>query len=128
VFTHDLGDGARPVPDRGDQRRDVVYAADKDRADQIQASAGAQPNITPAKMGPTMGPAAAMAEKCWPIKNLGSMARNLRRRARPRRAWAHRGRGAAAVPTGCRTPVGDGQHNGGSEHDNEQTHEKFSKI
>ena len=31
----------------------------------IQISAGNQPNITPARMGPTIGPAAAIAEKCW---------------------------------------------------------------
>jgi hypothetical protein len=30
----------------------------------IQISAGSQPNVRPARIGPTIGPAAAMAEKC----------------------------------------------------------------
>ena len=29
------------------------------------SSAGSQPKAIPARMGPTIGPAAAMAEKCW---------------------------------------------------------------
>ena len=39
----------------------------------IQSSAGSQPNITPARIGPTIGPAAAIAEKCWLSRNFGSI-------------------------------------------------------
>ena len=39
----------------------------------IQASAGAQPKATPARIGPTTGPAAAMAEKCCPSRSCGGI-------------------------------------------------------
>ena len=39
----------------------------------IQIRAGAQPNATPARIGPTIGPAAAIAEKCWPSSNCGGI-------------------------------------------------------
>jgi hypothetical protein len=39
----------------------------------IQSSAGSQPNATPAKIGPTIGPAAAMAEKCCPSRSCGGI-------------------------------------------------------
>ncbi len=39
----------------------------------IHSQAGNQPNETPATIGPTIGPAAAIAEKCWLSKNLGSI-------------------------------------------------------
>ena len=39
----------------------------------IQISAGSQPNISPARIGPTIGPAAAIAEKCCPSRNFGSI-------------------------------------------------------
>ncbi len=32
----------------------------------IQSMAGPQPNHMPAKIGPMIGPAAAIAERCWP--------------------------------------------------------------
>ena len=32
----------------------------------IHSSDGSQPNCWQARMGPAIGPAAAMAEKCWP--------------------------------------------------------------
>src|SRR3989338_8273006 len=38
----------------------------------IQKSTGSHPNHKPAKIGPTMGPAAAIAEKCWLNKNFFS--------------------------------------------------------
>ncbi len=34
----------------------------------IHRTHGSQPNCWQARMGPAMGPAAAMAEKCWPIR------------------------------------------------------------
>ena len=39
----------------------------------IHRMAGSQPNMVQARMGPAMGPAAAMAEKCCPIRNRGSI-------------------------------------------------------
>ena len=39
----------------------------------IQSRAGAQPNATPARIGPTIGPAAAIAEKCWPSSSCGGI-------------------------------------------------------
>lgn len=39
----------------------------------IQIMAGSQPKARPAAIGPTIGPAAAMAEKCWLIRNFGSI-------------------------------------------------------
>ena len=39
----------------------------------IHSKAGSQPNVSPARIGPTMGPAAAMAEKCWLSKNFASI-------------------------------------------------------
>jgi hypothetical protein len=39
----------------------------------IQSSAGSQPNATPARIGPTIGPAAAIAEKCWPMSSCGAI-------------------------------------------------------
>lgn len=38
----------------------------------IQTSAGTHPNTTPARIGPVMGPAAAMVEKCCPTRNRAS--------------------------------------------------------
>jgi hypothetical protein len=38
----------------------------------IQSMAGSQPNKAPARMGPTIGPAAAIAEKCWLRRGLVS--------------------------------------------------------
>jgi hypothetical protein len=34
----------------------------------IHANAGPHPKATPATIGPTIGPAAAIAEKCWPSR------------------------------------------------------------
>ena len=39
----------------------------------IHKRQGAQPKAWQATMGPTIGPAAAMAEKCWLRRNFGSM-------------------------------------------------------
>jgi hypothetical protein len=39
----------------------------------IQSRAGIQPNATPARIGPTIGPAAAIAEKCWPRSSCGGI-------------------------------------------------------
>jgi len=39
----------------------------------IQMRAGSQPNVRPARIGPTMGPAAAMAEKCWGTSDEGEI-------------------------------------------------------
>ena len=53
------------VADRRRQRRHVVHAADEDRTDQNpqQRRQPAEPQM-PARIGPTIGPAAAIAEKC----------------------------------------------------------------
>ena len=37
----------------------------------IQMSAGSQPNIAYASMGPTIGPAPAIDEKWWPKRMVG---------------------------------------------------------
>jgi hypothetical protein len=39
----------------------------------IQIRAGSQPKATPARIGPTIGPAAAIAEKCWPSSSCGGI-------------------------------------------------------
>ena len=39
----------------------------------IQSSAGSQPKATPARIGPMIGPAAAIAEKCWPSRSCGGI-------------------------------------------------------
>ena len=56
----------RAVAHRGDERREVVHRADEHHAEPIQSRHGSQPNVWHARIGPAMGPAAAIAEKCCP--------------------------------------------------------------
>jgi len=48
-----------------------------------QSTVGSQPNQIPANTGPTMGPAAAIAEKCWP-RSKGALAGT---KSRPSLTW-----------------------------------------
>ena len=64
-----------PAPWRTEAVRAVISCTPpmKMLPNRIHAKAGTQPKANPAAIGPTIGPAAAMAEKCWLIKNFGSI-------------------------------------------------------
>ena len=123
VLADDLGDRLGPVADRGDQRREVVDAADEDRADENPDQRRQPAEHEPGENRPDDRPGGGDRRKVLRQQ----AARREAARSRCRRAARRRACGVGIEPQQPREdaavdPIGDQQHDGRGQDDGEEVH------